>query len=193
MEKPLNIIFLGLSGSGKGTQVGLLKEKLEDYWPMQIIVTGDFFRDLAKQDTDVGRRIKKIQEEGGWPFDDLATTGWMYKIAYTVKENEGILCDGFPRRVPEAQNLDRFLTYLERIERTRVIYLTTSEEAVQKRMLARGRADDTEQAIMGRISYFRERVLPVIDYYKAEGRLMKIDGEQDVKKVHADIVKALGI
>jgi len=74
-----------------------------------------------------------------------------------------------------------------------VIYLTTSEEAVQKRMLARGRADDTEQAIMGRISYFRERVLPVIDYYKAEGRLMKIDGEQDVKKVHADIVKALGI
>jgi len=91
MEKPLNIIFLGLSGSGKGTQVGLLKEKLEDYWPMQIIVTGDFFRDLAKQDTDVGRRIKKIQEEGGLPFDDLATTGWMYKIAYTVKENEGIL------------------------------------------------------------------------------------------------------
>ena len=193
MEKPLNIIFLGFSGSGKGTQVGLLQKKMEEQWPMQIVVTGDFFRDLAKQDTDVGHRMKKILEEGGLPFDDLATTVWMYKIAYTVKENEGILCDGFPRRVPEAENLDRFLAFLDRFEYTRVVYLAVSEEGVRQRMLSRGRADDTEQAIAGRIAYFRERVIPVIDYYKSDNRLIEINGEQEIEKVHADIVKALAL
>ena len=73
MHKPLNIIFLGLSGSGKGTQVDLLRKKLEERWPTQAIVTGDFFRDLAKQDTDVGRRMKKVLEEGDFPFSGRAS------------------------------------------------------------------------------------------------------------------------
>jgi adenylate kinase len=191
MKKPLNVIFLGLSGSGKGTQVELLRKKMEQQWPMKVIVTGDLFRDLAKHDTDVGNCIKAIFEQGGLPFDDLATTMWMHEIAYTVHENEGIMCDGFPRREEEAKNLDRFLEFLNRLARTRVIYLHVSSEEVQRRMLARGRFDDTEQAITGRITYFHERVIPVVDYYREQKRLIEVNGEQSPEQVHENIVKAL--
>ena len=85
---------------------------MEEHWPMRVVVTGDLFRDLAKKDTAVANRMRTVMEQGGLPFDDIATTLWMHEIAYTVREDEGILCDGFPRRVEEAKNLDRFLDFL---------------------------------------------------------------------------------
>src|SRR3989338_4329730 len=174
MEKPFNIIFLGLSGSGKGTQVELLRKKLEEHWPMRVVVTGDLFRDLAKKDTAVANQMRTVMEQGGLPFDDIATTLWIHEIAYTVREDEGILCDGFPRRVEEAKNLDRFLDFLCRVSDSRVLYLMITEEEMRRRLLGRGRSDDNEQAIAGRITYFHERVIPVVDYYQKQNRLIEI-------------------
>ena len=193
MEKPLNIIFLGLSGSGKGTQVQLLSEVVRKHHPMHIISTGDLFRRLQEYTTDVGKRVKRILQEGGLPFDDLATTLWMHEIAFRVHEHEGIIFDGAPRRLDEAKNIDRFLDFLRRKENTKVVYLSVSPEEITKRLLNRGRADDNLTAIEGRIDYFNKSVLPVLDYYRQEGRLIEINGERSSEEVHRDIVKALGL
>lgn len=191
MEKPLNIIFLGLSGSGKGTQVELLKTFLQSHFPVHVIETGALFRTLAKQDTDVAQRVRATLEKGGLPFDDLATTLWMHEIAFTVKKEEGIIFDGAPRRVPEAENIDRFLEYLERKKQTHVLYLHVSLEEAKRRLLLRARADDNESAIEGRMAFFRDSVMPVIFYYRDAERLIEINGEQSVEKVHENIAKAL--
>ncbi|OGZ54804.1 MAG: hypothetical protein A3H64_00695 [Candidatus Ryanbacteria bacterium RIFCSPLOWO2_02_FULL_45_11c] len=193
MEKPLNIIFLGLSGSGKGTQVQLLADVMRAHNPVHVVSTGDLFRRLQEFTTDVGKRVKRILQEGGLPFDDLATTLWMHEIAFRVHEHEGIIFDGAPRRLDEAKNIDRFLEFLERKEYTKVAYLSVTPEEITKRLLQRGRADDNITAIEGRIDYFQKSVLPVLDYYREQGRLIEISGEQPVEKVHADIVKALGL
>ncbi len=193
MNKPLNIIFLGLSGSGKGTQVQLLADMMRRFNPVHIVSTGDLFRRLQEFTTDVGRRVKRILQEGGLPFDDLATTLWMHEIAFRVHEHEGIIFDGAPRRLDEAKNIDRFLEFLERKAYTKVVYLSVTPEEITRRLLSRGRADDNLTAIEGRIGYFQRSVLPVIEYYREQNRLIEINGEQDVEKVHADIMKALGL
>lgn len=193
MEKPLNIIFLGLSGSGKGTQVQLLSEVIRGHHPVHVISTGDLFRRLQEYTTDVGKRVKRILQEGGLPFDDLATTLWMHEIAFRVQEHEGIIFDGAPRRLDEAKNIDRFLNFLGRKENTKVVYLSVSPEEITKRLLSRGRADDNLTAIEGRIDYFNASVLPVLDYYRGQSRLIEINGEQSLEQVHGDIVEALNL
>lgn len=193
MEKPLNIIFLGLSGSGKGTQVQLLADVMRIHNPVHVVSTGDLFRRLQEFTTDVGKRVKRILQEGGLPFDDLATTLWMHEIAFRVHEHEGIIFDGAPRRLDEAKNIDRFLEFLERKDHTKVVFLSVTPEEIMKRLLSRGRADDNITAIEGRIDYFEKSVLPVLDYYREQGRLIEINGEQPMEKVHTDVVKALGL
>lgn len=192
-NKPLNIIFLGLSGSGKGTQVQLLADVLRAHNPVHIVSTGDLFRRLQEFTTDVGKRVKRILQEGGLPFDDLATTLWMHEIAFRVHEHEGIIFDGAPRRLDEAKNIDRFLEFLERKHNTKVVYLSVTPEEITKRLLQRGRADDNLTAIEGRIDYFQQSVLPTLEYYRKENRLIEINGEQPAENVHADIIKALGL
>lgn len=194
-EKPLNFVLIGRSGSGKGTQAKLLMEKFGN---LHYFATGDFFRDLSKADTDVGERIRKILKAGGLPYDDLATTLWMHEIAYTLKASEGILADGFPRRLNEAKNLDQFLEFLERKDNAFYILIDISREEAFNRLTKRRickkcgqlipwvgefkklekcdkcggeletRPDDTPEAINSRLNYYEDRVIPVVQYYEEE-------------------------
>lgn len=190
---PPNFIFVSLSGSGKETQIALLQKELKDTCPMRVISTGNLFRELAARDTDVGRHMRELLDTGGLPMDDIATALWIHEISFTLNEKEGLICDGFPRRVEEARSLDRFLKFLDRFEQTHVVYLNVSLEEVQRRLIKRGRADDTELAITGRITFFQEYVMPVIYYYREQNRLIEINGEQSVEQVHQDVIKALGL
>lgn len=185
-KKPFNFILIGRSGSGKGTQAELLAGKFKN---LVRISTGELMRDLAKRDTEVGVRIKKILEEGGLPFDDMATTLWMHEIALIVKKDQGIICDGFPRRINEAQNLDRFFDWLGRNENTKVLEIDISREEAFDRLKKRARGiDDNDKAINGRMSYFEEKVVPVLNFYKERGRLIHINGEQSVEHVFKEIL-----
>ncbi|MCH8006416.1 MAG: nucleoside monophosphate kinase, partial [Planctomycetes bacterium] len=129
MEKPFNFVFIGRSGSGKGVQSDLLMKK---FLYLKHIVTGEMFRNLSSRDTDTAHRINQTLKRGGLPFDDLATMLWMHEIAFTIKEKDGILLDGAPRRVVEAENLERFLDFLERGENTFIIFLDTTREEAEK-------------------------------------------------------------
>ena len=193
--KPLNFVLVGRSGSGKGTQAKLLMEKFGN---LHYFSTGDFFRDLASQNTDAGERVRKIIETGGLPYDDLATTLWMHEIAYKLKKEEGLMADGFPRRLNEAKNLDQFLEFLERKDNTFYILIDISREEAFNRLTKRrickkcgrlipwvgkfkdlkvcdqcggeleNRADDTPEAINSRLNYYEDRVVPVLQYYEEE-------------------------
>lgn len=189
MTKPSNVILIGRSGSGKGTQAELLMKKFRHFY---CLATGDLFRDLAKVNSDAGKRIQKILAEGGLPMDDLATTMWMHNLAYNLKEEQGLLADGFPRRLAEVEALDAFLEFLERIDTSYFILIDISREEASRRLKARGRNDDTDEAITGRMNYYEERVAEVAEYYKDRGRLTVINGEQSVENVHKDIMRALG-
>ena len=125
----LNFVFIGRSGSGKGVQSDLLMKKFPY---LKHIVTGEMFRDLSARDTDIAHRINETLKRGGLPFDGLATMLWMHEIAFTIKEEDGILLDGAPRRIVEAENLERFLDFLERGENTFIIFLDTTREEAEK-------------------------------------------------------------
>lgn len=210
MSKPFNFVLIGRSGCGKGTQAELLVQKF-NY--LRAISTGDLLRNLGNLDTDTGRRVKRVLETGGLVFDDLATTLWMHEIAFGIKEDTGILADGFPRRLVEAKNLDRFLEFLERKENTAAILIDISEEEalnrLTKRRICKGcgkaipfldpyknwekceecggelviRTDDSLEAIKHRLSFFEESVVPVVEYYKSQNRLITVNGAQPIEKV----------
>lgn len=215
---PKNFVFIGRSGSGKGTQAKLLMKKFGN---LRYISTGALFRDLAKAGTATSEKIGKILKEGGLPFDDLATMLWMHEISFKVKENEGFIMDGAPRRLVEAQNLDRFLDFLDRKESAFHILIDISRNEAFDRLTKRRickdcerlipwvgefkelevcdkcggelimRADDKPEAIKSRLDYYDDIVSKAVDYYEGQGRLIKINGEQSIEDVHKDIMRAL--
>lgn len=188
-NKPFNFILVGRSGSGKGTQADLIKNKFSN---LISISTGDLMRDLAGKETDAGIRIKKILQEGGLPYDDMATTLWMHKIAYSIRQDQGIICDGFPRRVNEAHNLDRFFEWLDRKDNTKVLFIDVAHGEAFTRLKKRGREiDDNDEAIRGRMNYFEDRVMPVVNYYEESDRLIRINGEQSIEDVFKEILEKI--
>ena len=184
-EKPLNFILFGRSGCGKGTQSDLIEKK---FGKMLKVSSGDLLRNLAEQDTNAGRKIKEVLVNGGLPFAEIAATLWMHEIAYTLKDDEGLICDGFPRRLEEAHNLYEFLKWLDRIDDTKIILIEISREEAFKRLLDRGRIDDKEKAINERLDWFDEIVMPAVNFFKERGLLVEVNGEQTPEKIHQDIM-----
>lgn len=181
-----NFILIGPPGSGKGTQAKLLLKKFKNHY---YISTGQLFRRLTQKKTDVGEKIKSVVESGGLPFDDLSTTLWMYDIAFNVKKNQGIVADGFPRRLQEAIDLDEFLKFLNRKEKTLIFLIQISEKEALKRLPKRNRADDEIKDIKKRFALYRKRTIPAINYLKKHCNLVYINGEQTRANVFKDISK----
>lgn len=188
MKTTKNFVLIGRSGSGKGTQAEFL---MEYFGNLVYISTGALFRELAKADTVASKKVIDILESGGLPFDDLATTLWMHEIAFKVKEDQGFIMDGAPRRPQEAQNLDRFLEFLDLDKRTFFILIDISREEAFKRLSARGRSDDSKDAINSRMDYYEKIVRGVVEHYESRRRLIRINGEQSVEDVHKDIMEAI--
>lgn len=188
--KPMNYILIGRSGSGKGTQADLLVKFLGDFYHVE---SGNLFRDLAKKESDVGLRIKKLLAEGGLIPEVIAHALWISDIANNVKSSQGIIFDGSPRRLGEAEHLDSVLKFMDRFDKVMAILIEISSEEAFKRLRLRARADDTDNAIQNRLDFYTDNVLPVVQHYEKMGKLIRINGEQSVEKIHEDIKKELGI
>ena len=213
-KQSLNIFLLGPSGSGKGTQARLLQKDNNLFH----INTGGDLREMASKKGHLGQKVKKIIESGYLAPSWLVFYSWFRKVAELPK-GRGIIFEGAPRTLDEAENMDKVFSFLERDKRV-FIYLKVDLKEAQKRILNRRlcsqcqteysliltpnltkcskcggnlvrRTDDTKEAVVRRFAFFKKNVVPVINYYKKQNRLMAINGDQSIEKVYQDIKIAL--
>lgn len=173
---------MGLAGAGKGTQAKLLAER-QDYI---LISTGDLLRKYATEE-------QKARMETGALLEDHEIFEMIGKALDTVTDLDRCLVDGTPRSIPQS---DWLLTEAKRrgASVTSVIHLDTTEEVVKQRLLARGRTDDTEEAIARRFDEYYQTTRPILEHLAQEGvEIIHVNGDQAPEKVHTEIVKALGL
>jgi adenylate kinase len=175
------IIFMGVAGSGKSMQGRLLADQLALPW----LSTGEFLRMLISGD-------ERRDMVAGKLLDDEEIIGLVQKIFTVVDVEEEFVLDGFPRTFGQADWLLNQVKYGQ-LDVTAVVHLQASEEVVLKRLLGRGRQDDTQEAIRERFREYNEAIKPILAQLKAAGIMIhEINGEQAPEPIHRDIMKALG-
>ena len=176
----MNIILMGVQGSGKSTQGNLLSKELG----IPYLSSGHIFREMAKEDTDRGRYVKKTMDSGHLIPDHEAVP---IVMEYLQKKEyaKGWIMDGFPRTSVQAEALT--------LPIDDVVYITVTDEETVRRLHGRkeNRSDDTDTAIQKRIEIFHTLREPVLDFYRTKGILRAINGEQSIESVHTDIMKSL--
>jgi len=184
----IRVVFLGPPGAGKGTQAVRIAEK----YNVPHISTGDILRAAVKEGTELGKIAKEYMDKGELVPDEIIIGIIKERLSQEdVKEN-GFILDGFPRTLPQAEALDKMLEELG-MPLDKVIYLNVDDEEIVKRLLARGRADDTEDVIRNRLKVYREQTSPLIDYYTKKGLLVEINGVGDIDEITKKIEESLGL
>ena len=188
-KTPLICVFIGRSGSGKGTQAKLVQKKLK----LEYIGSGQLLRSWRPQNHFTGRKLRKVMDEGYFVPTPILTKAWMdkFEILRERRNLKGFIIDGSPRRLIEAELIEEALKWYDWNKRAVAILVDISAKEATKRLLARGREDDSRQAIKGRLLAYKREVTKVLAYYKRKKRLIVINGEQPIELVHDDIMKAL--
>ena len=178
-----NLVIFGAPGSGKGTQSDLLVAK----YGFRHISTGDVLRAEIKQGTELGRTAQQFIDKGQLIPDEL-----MIEILASVYDRlcpcEGVIFDGFPRTIPQAEALKKMLA--ERgTEVSAVLQLEVPEEMLTERLLNRGktsgRADDNAETIRKRLEVYHSQTAPLAAWYTAEGKLHAIKGYGALEEINA--------
>ena len=185
-----NIVIFGAPGSGKGTQ----SDKLIEKYGFKHISTGDVLRDQIKRGTELGKTAKGFIDEGKLIPDELMV-GILADVYDSFgKDHEGVIFDGFPRTVAQAEALDALLEK-DKTSVDCLIELKVPEEELRTRLLNRakieGRADDTPEVIADRISVYNERTLPIVDYYHRKGLHYEVPGAGSIEQITEAIFVAI--
>mgnify|MGYP001616301979 FL=1 len=197
MATPLTFIFVGPSGSGKGTQVGLLKQYLQKRTPeipQFSSYTGDGFRSLMNGTTTASRLAKEIQEAGGLQPEFLAVYLWADNLIKNVTGKEHLFIDGSPRKIAESMVLDSAMQFYKR-NPIHLILVNVSPAEAKRRLLLRARHDDSTAEIDRRLSWYQTEVVPAVNYLKDRPGYVfhDINGEQTPDEVHRTILTELGL
>jgi adenylate kinase len=214
----MDLILIGGPGTGKGTQAELLQDKLS----LTHIASGDLFRENIDGRTELGLTAKRYIDQGKLVPDDV-TVDMIRKRLQELDSEQGILFDGFPRTLPQAEALDHLLAELNR-KIDLVIHLEVSDDEIIRRLSGRlicrecqtpfhrefnpfvkcpydkcsgeflyQREDDKPETVRARLKVFQKQTAPLIEHYMAKGLLVKIDGEKSVETVFKAILEALKV
>lgn len=191
--RPHSFIMIGRAGCGKGTQSDLLVKyfKEQKFGDLIYIYTGQKMRELIRRDVSYTTKLAgEIMERGGIEPNFFSVWAWSEELVKNMKEETHLILDGSPRAMVEAVIVDGALDFYGR-EKVFPIFIETGKEWSTQRLLARGRFDDTEKSINERLDYFDKHIMPVVDYYEKESRykLIRVNGEQEVEKVHQEILE----
>jgi len=194
---PQTFIFFGPSGSGKGTQAKLLQEKLKRKDPDRKILyieTGKKFREISQGNSFTAKEIKKVIENGGLLPEFLPIWVWTGIMMDNIAGDEHIFMDGLSRQPKEAPILDSAIRFYKR-ETPLVISIEVSDEWAMERLKERGRNDDTDKEIKKRLDWYKENVIPAIEYFKNNPyyKFISINGEQTIEEVHKEIMEKVGL
>ena len=180
-----NIVIFGAPGSGKGTQSDLLVKK----YGFKHISTGDVLRAEIKNGTDLGNTAKSFIDKGQLIPDSL-----MIDILAATYDAlcpcEGVIFDGFPRTIPQAEALKEMLAK-RGTEVAGMLELDVPEDMLVERLINRGktsgRADDNAETIKKRLDVYHNQTAPLIEWYKGEGIHHHIDGLGELQRIFGDI------
>jgi len=213
----MNIIILGPQGSGKGTQA----EKLVEKYQLAYVEMGEILRKIVKEDSPLGNKVNEVMNIQGKLVPDEIIFEVINNYLKNIGKLDGILFDGFPRLIPQAQYFDKFLT--ERGKKADLlIYLALPREESIKRLTSRiicekcgavfnlitqppkkpsvcdicggkliTRIDETPEKINARLEEFAKHTLPMIEYYRQKGIVEEIDGDRPIETIFEDIVGRL--
>ena len=188
------LALLGRSGCGKGTQGKLLTEWLKNHHGIdpRYVYVGSECRALAQTDTPYGRRMKAILDAGGLPPTDLVESVMVNPLRM-APDDQVVLYDGSPRRIEEARTLDVVCRDLGRHPLIPVYIDVPYDECLRRlRFADRGRGDDNrEEVIRNRLTYFNEAVMEVLEYYRADGRLITLHGDREPADVFGELLESL--
>lgn len=185
----LNIIIFGAPGSGKGTQ----SDKLIDHYHLFHISTGDVLRDNIRRGTELGKTAKGYIDQGQLVPDELIID----ILAQVLDENkdkasEGVIFDGFPRTIPQAEALEQLLAD-RGTQIDAVVGLEVPEDELIQRILLRGkmsgRADDNEETARKRLEVYHNQTSPLKAYYEEQGKYRAINGLGSIDGIF-DLIKA---
>jgi adenylate kinase len=179
----VRLVLLGPPGAGKGTQaVRLCADRR-----LVHLSTGDLLRQAVKDGTETGKRAKSYMDRGELVPDAVVLDLVRERLASPAAK-QGFLLDGYPRNVAQAQALERELG-AKPIDA--VVHLRLDDAEIVRRLLQRGRKDDTESVVKNRLDVYRAETTPLIDYYGKRGLIRTVDALGTVEQVYARIGKAL--
>ena len=187
----LNIVIFGAPGSGKGTQ----SENLIKHYELFHISTGDVLRDHIKRGTELGKTAKQYIDQGQLIPDELMI-GILAQVIDDNKEaaQNGVIFDGFPRTIPQAEALETLLN--ERgTSVSAVVGLEVPEQELIDRLVKRGqmsgRSDDNEETIKKRLAVYHNQTSPLQEFYKEKGLYKAIKGTGTIDGIFDDIKAAI--
>lgn len=214
----MHIILIGAQGSGKGTQA----ERLSRSTGLCHVASGDLFRKAIGEQTPLGLRAKTYIDKGELVPDHITVAMILERIS-EVGASPGILLDGFPRTIAQAEALDHELQGIaQHIDKT--VYLEVPREVLLRRLSGRyicrahqhiynihsappqksgicdldgsplyQRSDDTGEAVQKRLDIFFTETIHLLDYYRRQHKLTVIDGNRTIDQVQSDLMSVLGL
>ena len=185
----LNIVIFGAPGSGKGTQSARIVEK----YGVSHISTGDVLRAEIKKGSELGKVAKGYIDQGQL-LPDALIIDILASVLDSLKDSRGVIFDGFPRTIPQAEALKKMLS--ERGQDVSVMLdLDVPEDELIDRLIKRGqesgRADDNLETIKKRLAVYSEQTSPLKDFYKAEGKYQHINGVGSMDAIFDEIASII--
>ena len=184
-------ILMGRSGSGKGTQAALLVESLkkaDTSCGVLYIETGAEMRRFIQGQTATRKMAKGITDSGGLQPEFIAIYQWTNVLLNQYNATDHLVFDGTPRKLHEAGALNSIFPFYG-IENPCVIHLVVDPAEIEKRLLQRGRTDDTRDGISRRLAWYETEVAPTVDLYRSNPnfRFLDVNGVGPTESVHAEI------
>lgn len=186
----INIVLFGAPGSGKGTQ----SAKIIDQFGLYHISTGEVLREHMTRGTELGKTAEQYISKGHLIPDDLIVDLIANVIDNDAKDAKGVVFDGFPRTIPQAEALKKMLAERGSCVNS-VVGLEVPEEELVERMIARGketgRADDNIETIKNRLEVYHNQTHPLREYYLQEGSYLPINGSGTVEEIFDNIANGI--
>lgn len=210
----MNIVLLGFPGAGKGTQA----VKLEEKYCFKHVSTGDLIRAEISSGTPLGKQVSALIKQGNLVPDSLITDILINAIK---EEKKGVIFDGYPRTISQAEALDKYLAQQgQQIDA--VVLIKLSEEEVLRRLTSRRickkcgaiyniyskdytgvctkcggelytRPDDEINSAKHRLEVFKKETEPLLSYYGSKENYVTVDGSKTAEEVFSSIIAALGL